>query len=207
MAWIFLVCPPHVVTRSSQRRRGGGRFLPEFSATKLRDIAPREREEESGLNMARKIGLIWILLGAETFPTALLIRGPTSTVVRTVSMDARPRKRARASQPASYQDAIPLGDEFGIVYTQEHSNTLRPRPVERAVQPASDSWATLTSWSPPDDPTFALDPDCAWYDVALETHIMEDVGGQASPKKKKPRSMVSVSLSLRYSCQYAELCE
>jgi len=113
-----------------------------------------------------------------------------------MSINERPRKRVRVSQPDSYQDAIPLGDEFGIVYTQEHRNTLQPQPVERAAQPATDSWATLTSWSPPDDPTFALDPDCGWYDVALGSHIMEDVGAQASPKKKKrPRSMVSVSFN------------
>ena len=114
-------------------------------------------------------------------------------------MSIRPRKRAKASQPASYyQDAIPFDDDFGTIYTQEHRDTLQPQPMERTAQPSTDSWASLTSWSPPDDPTFALDPDCAWYDVALETHIMEDVGTEASPKKKKPRSMVSVSLSLQY---------
>jgi len=98
-------------------------------------------------------------------------------------INERPCKQVRASQPHSYQDAIPLGDEFEVVYTQEHHDTLQPRLVERAAQPATDSWATLTSWSPPNDPTFALDPG-AWYDVALDAHIMEDVGAQASPKKK-----------------------
>jgi len=137
-----------------------------------------------------------------TFPTALLIRA--TTLVRPMLISKRPRKRARASHPVSYQDAIPLSDKFGIVYTQEHRNTILPQLV---AQPATDSWATLTSWSPPDNPNFALDLDGAWYDDAVDTHIMEDVGLQASPKKrKKPCSMVSVSLSLHYSCQFAELC-
>jgi len=120
-------------------------------------------------------------------------RGQRSTLVR---MSDRPHKRARPSQPASYQDAIPIGDEFGMVYTQEHRNTYQPQPMERSAQLATDSWATITFWTPPDDPTFALDPDCEWYDIALDTHILEDVGVQANPKKKKPRSMVSVSILL-----------
>ena len=120
-------------------------------------------------------------------------------------MNERPRKRARPSQPASYQDAISLDDEFGIIYTQEYGNTALPQPMQLAAEPATDSWETLTSWLPPDDPTFALDPDSGWYDEALDSHIMEDVGGEASPKKKKPRSLVSVSIFLSDSYRFAEL--
>lgn len=133
-----------------------------------------------------------------TFPTALLIK--QSALVR--RMSERPHKRARAAQPASYQDSIPLDDGFGIVYTQDYRNTARPQPVHPAAQPATDSWATLISWSPPDDPTYALDPDCGWYDIALDSHIMEDV---VEPKKKKPRSMVSVSYSFHFACWLSEL--
>lgn len=80
-----------------------------------------------------------------------------------------------------------------MVYTREDPRTIRSIPVERVPQPDTDSWEGMSSWSPPDDPMFALDPDGGWYDEAVESHVMDEIRPLAALKKKKGRSMVSVS--------------
>jgi len=115
-------------------------------------------------------------------------------------MDGRPHKRPRPSH-SSYHDAVPLDHDYEMVYARENPTTLRSQPAERVPQLATDAWAGMSTWAPPDDSMFALDPDGSWYDVAVESHVMEDITPQASRKKKKPRSMVSVSLLGQSRCR------
>jgi len=97
-------------------------------------------------------------------------------------------KRARVS----YRDSI-LISNYDAVYERE--GTLRR--IGTSILPASstrtatDSWSTTTSWTPPDDLHFALDPDGDLYEMALEAEVMEEpvVGAK---KKKGKRSLVSV---------------
>lgn len=97
-------------------------------------------------------------------------------------------KRVRVS----YHDSVPLGD-YDSVYERE--GTLRrigtstlPTSSSRT---ATDSWSTTTSWTPPDDLHYALDPDGNLYDMALEADVMEEQV-IAEGKKKGKKSLVSV---------------
>jgi len=110
-------------------------------------------------------------------------------------MDNRPHKRPRPSHQSSYHDSVPLDHDYSIIYAREERSTLHSQPVERAPQPATDSWDSMSTWLPPDDSMFALDPDGGWYDVAVESHVMEEIT-PATLKAKKARSLVSVSLLL-----------
>ena len=109
-------------------------------------------------------------------------------------MDGRPAKRARTKAQSTYRDPIPLSNEYDIIYSREESTSLHSEPAKHVPHTDTDSWATTLSWSPPDDPTFALDPDGDWYDEVVESNIMDDVPPVAlTTKKKKIRSTISVS--------------
>jgi len=112
-------------------------------------------------------------------------------------MDSRPAKRARTKAQSTYHDSIPLTDKYDTVYAREESTSLRSEPATRIAQTDTDSWSTTLSWSLPDDPFFALDPDGGWYDEVVESNAMDDIPPKASTaKKKKARSTVSVSQDL-----------
>jgi len=112
-------------------------------------------------------------------------------------MEGRPTKRARTKAQTTYRDAIPLGDEYDIVYAREESTSLRSEPPAPIPQTDTDSWATTLSWSPPDDPSFSLDLDGQWYDEVVDSNAMDDAPPKASTAKKKiARSKVSVSIDL-----------
>jgi len=109
-------------------------------------------------------------------------------------MDGWPTKRARTNVQSTYQDSISLNNEYDIVYAREESTSLHSEPPAPTPQLDTDSWATTLSWSLPDDPSFALDPNGEWYDEVVESNAMDDAPPKASiSKKKKVRSTVSVS--------------
>jgi len=114
-------------------------------------------------------------------------------------MDSRPHKRPRPSHQASYHDPIPFDHDYAMVYAREDPRTIQSTPVEKAPLPATDAWEGMLSWAPPDDSTFALDPDGGWYDVAVESHVMDEIRPLATLRTKKGRSMVSVSSFLSLS--------
>lgn len=128
---------------------------------------------------------------ARNFPMISLINSQQTNLS---DMDNRLHKCPRPSLQSSYHDAVPLNHSYAMVYARETPESLHSQPAERVPQLATDSWAGMSSWAPPDDSTFLLDPDGNWYNVAVESHIMEDITLQASQKRKKPQSMVSVSL-------------
>ena len=109
-------------------------------------------------------------------------------------MDGRPAKRAQTNKQSTYQDSVPLNNEYDIVYAREESTSLRSEPPAPIPQTDTDSWATTLSWSPPDDPSFALDPSGELYDEVVESNAMDDAPPKAlTAKKKNARSTVSVS--------------
>lgn len=64
---------------------------------------------------------------------------------------------------------------------------------------AAVSWDAIPSWEPPDDLQFALDPDRAAYDDAIDAPVMNE-NVEPVVKSKKKRSLVSVShLRFTYS--------
>ena len=112
-------------------------------------------------------------------------------------MEGRPAKRARTTAQSTYQDTIPLGNKYDIVYAREESTSLCSEPPAPIPQTNTDSWATTLSWSPPDDPSFSLDPDGQWYDEVVDSNAMDDTLPKVSTAKKKiARSMVSVSTDI-----------
>jgi len=106
----------------------------------------------------------------------------------TLSPMANRAKRARVS----YRDSIPISD-YDAVYERE--GTLRRIGASilptSSTRTATDSWSTTTSWTPPDDLHYALDPDGDLYDMALEAEVMEEAEG-VGKKKKGKKSLVSV---------------
>jgi len=96
----------------------------------------------------------------------------------------------------SYHDSIPISD-YDTVYEREGGlqrvgTSILPTASTRTV---TDTWNTTTSWTPPDDLNYALDPDGNLYDMALEADMMEESVVQGKKKKGK-KSMVSVRILL-----------
>jgi len=61
-------------------------------------------------------------------------------------------------------------------------------PAERLTQKSEEQWQTATSWITLDDPEFALDPDDAWCDEAVEGDVMVEAVHTTSTSKKKSKS-------------------
>ncbi|KAF8156254.1 hypothetical protein BJ912DRAFT_1070633 [Pholiota molesta] len=108
--------------------------------------------------------------------------------------EERPPKRPRTIAGGAYHDAVPFLPDFDytVVHASEGAlrrfgNDLRPTRLERDVHSAAGSWEATTSWSPPDDPLYALDPSTDMYDTVLDGEVMDDFPvpeQEAAPKKK-----------------------
>jgi len=97
-------------------------------------------------------------------------------------------KRARVS----HHDSIPISD-YDTVYEREGAlQRVRTSILPTAsARTATDTWNTTTSWTPPDDLNYALDPDGDLYDMALDADVMEERVVEEKKKKGK-KSLVSV---------------
>lgn len=111
----------------------------------------------------------------------------------------RPTKRARvgAYHQASYHDTIPMFDDFSIIHSSEGGlrnvgGSSRPTRVERSSNVDVSDWQNSTSWSPPDDENYALDPDGQQFNNVVQAEIMA-VEPPPMKKQKKKRSVVAVS--------------
>ncbi|PPQ76700.1 hypothetical protein CVT26_004470 [Gymnopilus dilepis] len=113
-------------------------------------------------------------------------------------MSSRQWKRPRIDRTAIQYDSVQLDPDDD--YEQVHSREGRLKRVGASTRTAvlprtllsniSTSWTFLSSWNPPDDPEYALDPDDGLYESALESDIMKEPPAAVKPKKKK-RSKVS----------------
>jgi hypothetical protein len=112
----------------------------------------------------------------------------------------RPSKRARFG--GAFRDAVPLPDDYSIVHAREGrfkriGNGVLPALTERTTHHEHDTaWSTATSWTPFDDPDFALDPNGDSYNDVLSREVMEEPeqpDGQSAPKKRI-RTVVSVRI-------------
>lgn len=121
-----------------------------------------------------------------------------------MSKSTRPTKKLRFSQASSYHDFVPsVHKDYHDVHMREGrllnvGGAAIPAPVLRVVQRSDDVWKSTESWTPVDDPEFALDPDGAWYDETVEQPVMQEgrpgIDG-SSQRSKKLKSKVSISLS------------
>lgn len=90
--------------------------------------------------------------------------------------------------------------DYSLVHSTEGAlrrlgNDVQPARLERDTQPTAGSWESTTSWYPPDDPQFALDPDDGMYNTVLEGGVMEDFPQSEPPAAaQKKQSIVSVSV-------------
>ncbi|KAF8162353.1 hypothetical protein BJ912DRAFT_864825 [Pholiota molesta] len=108
--------------------------------------------------------------------------------------EERPPKRPRTIAGGAYHDAVPFLPDFD--YTVVHaSEGALPAIWQRLAPDAARERCTLscglleatTSWSPPDDPLYALDPSTDMYDTVLDGEVMDDFPvpeQEAAPKKK-----------------------
>jgi len=96
-------------------------------------------------------------------------------------------KRKRCAR-AVYHDTVPHDGGYGTVFEKSLGSSLLSSLTTRTE---ADTWATATSWAPPDDLLFALDPNAELYDTAVDASVMEEavIPGDKSMKKSK----VSVS--------------
>ena len=99
----------------------------------------------------------------------------------------------RAKRPrVSYRDTVPF-NEYDTVFEREGGlqrvgTSILPTS---STHTATDTWSSTTSWTPPDDPHYALDPDGGLYEMALEADVMDD-SVVAEKKQKGKKSLVSV---------------
>jgi len=96
-------------------------------------------------------------------------------------------KRKRAAR-AVYHDTVPHDDGYRTVFEKPLGN---PHPSSLTTRTEADTWATTTSWAPPNDLLFALDPNGELYDTAVDADVMEEIVMEGDKSAKK--SKVSVS--------------
>ncbi|KAF9543143.1 hypothetical protein CPC08DRAFT_649982 [Agrocybe pediades] len=116
---------------------------------------------------------------------------------------SRPAKRQRTKRSGrAYHDPIPIADEFSIVHAREGrlrrvGNNTVTAATSRVSTHVSGSLDAVESWSPPDDPNYALENDGEWYDEAVEAPILEEPRViQLEVPKKKKKSLVAVRLDV-----------
>jgi hypothetical protein len=110
-------------------------------------------------------------------------------------------KRSRVVvEGGSSHNFVPLGaDDLLDIHTREGcsikigSQKFTASPT-RVTQKSNKHWRVATSWGPLDNPDFALDPDGALYNEAVDASIMQDT--PVTVGMKNARSKVSVSLQL-----------
>ncbi|KAJ3492844.1 hypothetical protein NLJ89_g11151 [Agrocybe chaxingu] len=112
-----------------------------------------------------------------------------------IALMAKPPKRARTDAGGSYQDLVPLPQDFFQIHAREGKllnvgNELRTARPDRHAQDGMDFWSLVTNWAPFDDPEFALFPDSTEYDRAIEAEVMEELEPEVRPCKKQ-KSCVS----------------
>ena len=88
---------------------------------------------------------------------------------------------------------VPLPEDYAIVHARDGrlkrvGNGVRTAPTTRTAHHESDkTWSSTESWTPFDDPEFALDPNSDSYDEVLNQEVMEEPA-----PKQRIRSAVSV---------------
>jgi hypothetical protein len=109
---------------------------------------------------------------------------------------SRPSKRARVGE--AFHDIVPLAEDYSIVHARDGrlkrvGNSVRTAPTNRtAHHESNNTWNTTESWTPFDDPEFALDPNGDSYDEVLNQEVMEESTKGLPPPKQRTRSAVSV---------------
>jgi hypothetical protein len=118
--------------------------------------------------------------------------------------DAQSSKRRRVDN-GSHHDRVELTNDFEVVHAREVrvvEHGRLPRETPRSPQKGRTIWTTGVSWTPVDNPEFALDPDGDWYDVELNTPIADTTAFQDAPppvkikKKKTMRSVRFISIAI-----------
>jgi hypothetical protein len=109
---------------------------------------------------------------------------------------SRPSKRARVGEV--FHDIVPLPEDYSIVHARDGrlkrvGNSVRTAPTNRtAHHESNNTWSTTESWTPFDDPEFALDPNGDSYNEVLNQEVMEEPTKGLPAPKQRTRSAVSV---------------
>ena len=108
----------------------------------------------------------------------------------------RPSKRAQFG--GAFHDVVPLPEDYSIVHARDGwlkhvGNSVCTAPTNRTAHHKSDNtWSSAESWTPFDDPEFALDPNGESYNDVLNQEVMEEATKGLPTPKQKTRSAVSV---------------
>lgn len=110
----------------------------------------------------------------------------------------KPSKRPRLAPGTAYHDPVISTGDFTIIQSREGrlrkiGNDTLTAALPRTTEHAAGAWEEVEEWVTPDDPEFALDPNGAWYEEALEADVMTETSLPVPKKKKYKRSRVSVS--------------
>ncbi|PPQ86897.1 hypothetical protein CVT25_012538 [Psilocybe cyanescens] len=110
-----------------------------------------------------------------------------------------------------YHDPIPVLGDFDIIHASEgiqrtiggKTRTIR---VELPPQCVAGAWEQVTTWAPPDDDTYALEPNGDWFDEAVVADVMVDLQPQcpAEKKNKKAQSLVSKRPNVVWKMTYRQ---
>ena len=96
-------------------------------------------------------------------------------------------KRKRSAR-AVYHDTVSHDGGYGTVAKKPFGHPFLPSLTTRTE---NDTWATATSWGPPDNLLFALDPNGELYNTAVDADVMEEVVVQRDKSGKKTKVSVS----------------
>ncbi|PPQ93609.1 hypothetical protein CVT25_001013 [Psilocybe cyanescens] len=108
---------------------------------------------------------------------------------------SNPSKRRRTGTKRTlhshaYHNLLPVFADYDTIYSSEGATRTIGGTKHAAHVKAAGVWEQVTSWAPPDDNNYALDPDGQWFDEAVEAEVMQEPEPPPVVKKKK-RSKVS----------------
>ncbi|PPQ92727.1 hypothetical protein CVT25_014234 [Psilocybe cyanescens] len=87
-------------------------------------------------------------------------------------------RQINAREADFYHDPIPVLGDFDIIHASKGH--------------VAGAWEQVTTWAPPNDDTYALEPDGDWFNEAVVADVMVDLQPQrpAEKKNKKAQSLV-----------------
>ena len=108
-------------------------------------------------------------------------------------MTTRPSRPSKVRFGGSYDDRIPLEEDFETVSARTGSlSGPNNFPMNTDRSSVSSSWTYGDSWAPEDSDDFSLDPDQGWYDEAVEADIADVMEELVIPQRRRNRSQASV---------------
>ncbi|KAH9484729.1 hypothetical protein JR316_0001629 [Psilocybe cubensis] len=108
-----------------------------------------------------------------------------------MSNSDRPSKQSRTGH-SSYHDTVPSLNRHDVIHVSE--GTIRNiggvfRATRRFESPqrVAGTWEQVTSWEPPDDEEYALNPDGDFYNTVVDQEVVAEDGTKDTVKRQQSK--------------------